>query len=56
MAKRVLIADVVAENSKAEYIEDVRNRKRTIATGAGIVHGAAYDLADWGLAEVPIAT
>ena len=56
MAKRVLIADVVAENSKAQYIEDVRNRKRTIATGAGIVHGAAYDLADWGLAEVPIAT
>ncbi len=51
---RTLIADVVAENSRAEYIADVRNRKRTIATGAGTVHGAAYRLADWGLADVAV--
>lgn len=31
----ILIADVVAENSRPQYVEDVRQRKRTIATGEG---------------------
>ena len=49
--KRVLIADVVAENGRPQYVEDVRKRKRTIATGDGDVHGAMYGTVDWGLAE-----
>ena len=47
--KRVLIADVVAENSRPKYIEDVRQRKRTVATGDGEVHRARYALRDWGI-------
>ena len=49
--KRVLIADVVAENSRPKYVEDVRERKRAIATGEGEVHRAKYALRDWGIAE-----
>jgi hypothetical protein len=51
--RRVLIADVVAENSKPEYIEDVRRRKQTLATGEGVLHGAHYATSDWGIAEWP---
>jgi hypothetical protein len=51
--RRVRIADVVAENAKAQYVEDVRARKRTIATGEGEVHGARYATSDWGIAEHP---
>jgi len=47
--KRVLIADVVAENSRPKYVEDVRERKRTIATGDGEVHRSKYALRDWGI-------
>jgi len=49
--RRVRIADVVAENSKAEYVEDVRRRKRTVATGDGVVHDARYATRDWGIGE-----
>lgn len=49
--KRVLIADVVAENSRPKYVEDVRERKRTIAMGEGQVHRAKYALRDWGIAD-----
>lgn len=52
---RHVIADVVAENSRPQYVADVRSRKRTIAAGAGTVHGTRYELADWGLADVPAA-
>jgi hypothetical protein len=55
-ALRLLIADVVAENSKQQYVEDVRSRKRTIATGQGAVHAASYSLEDWGLADVRAGT
>jgi peptidoglycan hydrolase-like protein with peptidoglycan-binding domain len=48
---RVVIADAVAENSRPKYVEDVRVRKRTIATGDGRVHGSLYATADWGLDE-----
>lgn len=54
--RRALIADVVAENSKQRYVEDVRSRKRTIAEGQDRVHGANYMLADWGIGEEPWAT
>jgi putative peptidoglycan binding protein/glycosyl hydrolase family 46 len=50
---RLSIADVVAENSLQKYIEDVRRRKRTIASGEGSVHDAKYATADWGIAEFP---
>jgi hypothetical protein len=49
--RRVRIADVVAENSRPQYVEDVRRRKRTIATGDGQVHGTRYATRDWGIAE-----
>ena len=48
---RLCIADVVAESSKPKYIEDVRKRKRTVASGDGQVHGAPYATRDWGIAE-----
>jgi Putative peptidoglycan binding domain len=53
--RRVRIADVVAESSRARYVEDVRARKRTLATGEGMVHGARYATADWGIADLPSA-
>lgn len=51
--RRVLIADVVAENSRPQYVEDVRRRKRTIALGSGQVHGSRYSTQDWGISEYP---
>jgi hypothetical protein len=48
---RVCIADVVAENSRLRYVEDVRQRKRAVATGDGLVHGARYATRDWGITE-----
>jgi hypothetical protein len=51
-ARRTLIADVVAENSNPQWVEDVRSRKRTIAIGEGAVHGATYKLDEWGLIDV----
>ena len=51
--RRVFIADVVAENSRPKYVEDVRQRKRAIATGAGEVHRARYAMRYWGIAEFP---
>ncbi len=47
--KRKIIEDVVVETSKVAYQGDVRNRKTALRTGAGKVHGAAYELGDWGL-------
>lgn len=49
---RVIIANVVAENSNRRWIEDVRKRKLTIATTQGEVHGAKYEIKTWGLDEV----
>jgi hypothetical protein len=50
---RVCIADVVAENSNTRWVEDVRMRKRAIATGEGKVHGIKYATTDWGLGDFP---
>jgi peptidoglycan hydrolase-like protein with peptidoglycan-binding domain len=50
---RIIIANVVAENSKPIYIEDVRSRKLTIATTRGTVHGGKYEIKTWGLDEIP---
>jgi hypothetical protein len=50
---RIIIANVVAENSRPKFIEDVRRRKLTMATGTGTVHGSRYGLKTWGLDELP---
>ena len=52
-ALRVMIGDAVAEDSAPKWVEDVRLRKRAIATGDGEVHGARYLVSAWGLAEEP---
>lgn len=49
--RRVILAHAVADASAARWREDVRARKLTIATGAGAVHGRAYQLRSWGLGE-----
>lgn len=54
-ALRLMIADVVAEDSAPKWVEDVRRRKRAIATGEGQVHGSRYLVSAWGLAEEPAA-
>jgi peptidoglycan hydrolase-like protein with peptidoglycan-binding domain len=50
-AKRDIIIDVVVETSTAKYQQDVRSRKTTLKAGAGLVHGAQYDLDDWGFKQ-----
>src|SRR5262245_33636263 len=50
---RVIIAHAVADKANAEFREDVRARKLTIATGSGKVHGAVFLLGKWGLDESP---
>jgi peptidoglycan hydrolase-like protein with peptidoglycan-binding domain len=50
---RVIVANAVANQSLPQFREDVRSRKLTIATGAGIVHGGTYVLRNWGLADLP---
>jgi hypothetical protein len=48
---RELLAEAVANAAAPRWQEDVLSRKRTIATGAGSVHGRAYRLTAWGLDE-----
>jgi len=50
---REVIANAVAETAKSAYVEDVRQRKLTIARGEGPVHGDNYRLALWGLGDYP---
>jgi Putative peptidoglycan binding domain len=50
---RVIVANAVANHSRPRFREDVRSRKLTIATGAGVVHGELFVLRNWGLAELP---
>jgi hypothetical protein len=49
---RVIIANAVADKAGAEFREDVRARKTTIANGSGKVHGATFLLRNWGLDEL----
>jgi hypothetical protein len=51
---RVLIANAVADNALPQWREDVRNRKVTIAKGAGTVHGLMAELKNWGLDEFDV--
>jgi hypothetical protein len=50
---RLIITNVVAENSNPKFIEDVRKRKLSFAIGKGTVHGSEYDVKTWGLDEFP---
>lgn len=52
-ARRVLVANAVADQASPRYQEDVRARKLTIATGDGVVHGEHLTLESWGLGEFP---
>jgi hypothetical protein len=52
---REIIANAVAETAKPRYVEDVRERKLTIARGHGDVHDDAYRLDLWGLGQYPAA-
>ena len=44
-----IVANRRAEAANPRWIEDVRERKLCIANGGGEVHGAFYDLAEYGL-------
>jgi hypothetical protein len=52
--RRIIIANVVAEASRARWVEDVRLRKRVLAQGEGVAHGMRYSTRGWGLDDVPI--
>jgi len=51
---RVIIAHVVAGPGGDPRTDLLRRRWQTLATGQGRVHQAHYDLATWGLADMPI--
>jgi hypothetical protein len=53
--RRRTLAHAVAENSNPRWVEDVRERKLTLANGGGAVHGRIYNLASWGLGEAAAA-
>lgn len=46
---RKRIANAIADSARAAWKEDVRQRKLTIATGQGKVHGHVFVLDNWGL-------
>jgi len=50
---RIIIANVVAENSNPTFIQDVKKRKLTIATAQGTVHGSNFAVKTWGLDDLP---
>ncbi len=45
------LAVAVAQSARPQYRADVLSRKKTIASGQGLAHGASYTLAAWGLGE-----
>ncbi|MBI9074994.1 MAG: peptidoglycan-binding protein [Desulfatibacillum sp.] len=51
----MIIARVVAENSKPQYVQDVMSRKMTLAAGEGKVHGARYRVNTWGIGDMDAA-
>jgi hypothetical protein len=50
--RRILIAQAVADSAKRDFRQDVLNRKMTLATGTGRVHGATFVLRNWGLEDL----
>ncbi|HYN58510.1 MAG TPA: peptidoglycan-binding domain-containing protein [Rubrivivax sp.] len=55
ITRRRRLANAVADSANPRWVEDVRQRKLTLANGQGSVHGRGYKLAGWGLAEVAAA-
>lgn len=55
LERRKALADAVADSASSRWRDDVRERKLTLATGAGTVHGRGYQLASWGLGEFTAA-
>jgi len=55
-ACRAAFAQVIANHAAAQWRNDVLSRKMTFATGRGTVHGAVYDLADWGITDEVVPT
>jgi len=56
VAKMFAVANRCAAASKPVYVDDVRNRKLTIANGTGTVHDSYYDLSDmFGITLNPFA-
>lgn len=51
VAKRKIIATVVADTASAKYRQDVLDRKTTVAVGKGVAHGGKYDLSTWGFLD-----
>ncbi|HET9209612.1 MAG TPA: peptidoglycan-binding protein [Thermoanaerobaculia bacterium] len=49
---RILIAQAVADKASPKFRQDVLDRKLTLATGAGRVHGAMYMLRNWGVDDL----
>jgi len=52
-SRRVVIANAVADAALPQFQADVRSRKVTLASGAGIVHGESFTVSSWGLGEFP---
>jgi hypothetical protein len=48
-----LISKVIADGVNPTYHDDVLSRRMCIATGAGKVHGAQYDVSSWGVGMFP---
>jgi Putative peptidoglycan binding domain len=55
VARLEIVANRRAAASRPAYVNDVRNRKLTIANGHGVVHGRHYDLAgQYGITLAPM--
>lgn len=46
---RAIVANAVADFASSAFMNDVRKRKLTVATGQGQVHGHTFVLENWGL-------
>ena len=55
LERRKALAIAVADSANPRWAADVRERKLTLATGAGNVHGRGFRLSSWGLDEVAAA-
>jgi len=53
--RRLVLANAVADSASKRWQVDVRERKTSVARGAGLVHGANYTLTSWGLDETTAA-
>lgn len=49
--KRLALARVMADHARVAYRDDVYSRKSALASGVGLVHGQAFTLVNWGLAD-----